>query len=114
MIVDVYPSSSSEWQPLESFTSTFEATNDDIGNVLFPKQPSSFVIKKALILYDLKYIIPLNSQAYGRLESLPISSLDSIIDWELPNKCTTTSIKSIIVLEIQKSMKDGRISKRLS
>lgn len=110
---DVYPSSLCEWQPVESFTGTFQALHGDFGRLLYQNKNPSFFLAEGIYLYEHKYIVPTNETDYGTLERIPSPTLSSLSEWELLDLQTIQSFKHKVIQDIHKAMMFGRISKRL-
>lgn len=108
----MFPSTCIEWQPVESFSGTFQAIHRDLSDILYPDASMAFFHMNGLYVYYANYIVPSRVGAYGEIEHLPIPCLTSL-NWEIPDKATLTSFKSKLANDIQKAMTPGRISRRI-
>ena len=97
---------------MESLTGTFQAIHQEIADILYPSQPSSFFTKINLFVFFAQYVVPSREGLHGKLEDLSVPLIDSL-EWETPDNTTMLSFKTKISQDIQKAMKPGKISRRI-
>ena len=57
-LTDVFPSTSIEWQPVESLTGTFQAIHKGLADIMYPSQPPSFFSAIKFFVYFVEYKAP--------------------------------------------------------
>ena len=76
-MIDIFPSSLIEEQPLRSLSGTFLALHATIGNVVIAGTTPLDLAQNRIFFYSHNYIIPKHNGAYGRLEPIIAPSLQS-------------------------------------
>ena len=80
----IFPSSSFKWQPVESLIGTFQAIHKEIFGVMHTDQTSTFHGGKQLFVYKDVHKVLSREGAYGELQNLHVSCLNSL-DREMPD-----------------------------
>ena len=100
---DIFPSDCLEWEPLESFTGTFEGIHADFGELLYSGYSGSELATRQIFFFNANYVLP-KRDGYGKLVPIPAPALASI-EWPLPDNCTLVAFKRRIEVDVQAAMK---------
>lgn len=85
-LVDNFPSSYFDMDPLESFTSTFGVIHLDFGSIPYPTCTGSLLAAQDFSLFDAMYVVP-KKKGQRSLVPIHIPILGSV-DWLLLDKST--------------------------
>lgn len=106
---DLYPSSISEWQPIQSLAGIIDVIHSDIGLLQYKHRPLKSLLDSGIFFYDSLYI-PCKNGLNGKLETLPLPHFLRE-EWVPPDSTIAESFRSKFFMDIQNCMKCSTGSK---
>ena len=102
-LADIFPSNFEEWEPVESFTGTFEAIHVDFGELIYFGCLSSELVSRGIFFFSHTYVTP-RRDGYGNLTPIQSPSLDSL-EWPMPDNALIVATKRRMEVDVHAAMK---------
>lgn len=100
---DIFPSDFVEWEPVESFTGTFQAIHVELGELLYAGSLSSELVSRDIFFYSHTYVTP-RQDGYGSLSPIQLPSFDSL-EWPRPDNALIAATKRRMEVDVHAAMK---------
>ena len=103
-VVDIYPSNTEDWQPVECIMGIFDAFHASVGELMYRTSAKRALAERGVFFYDYFYNAPCSIHGFGTLRPLPLPPQDSP-EWSVPTSETSECFKLKLHQEIQKCLR---------